>query len=362
MPVPHRRFLPLALGLALLLAAASAVGADDPGEALREAARAGDVARVDALLAAGAPVDAPARYGQTPLYFAAEKGHLAAARRLVERGANVNAQDSFFGASVLGMALSGGHLELARYLLAHGAEDAASALGTAIESDDLELARAALATGLLEPLDLAAARREVEQVEGRRRAGACASCWPRRPRSRGSARRTRRAPERLSAYAGRYREEAGKEATVAVRGDGLGLTLRASGGDGPRPRWPRTASTAPTATCRWSSAGAAGLVEWAQRQPGRRALASRRGDRRPDAAALRRRARRRSDATAPAEPRPPLAAVPRPAAPRESATARARPRPGTSRPARACASRRRSRASACPARSSGATGSSSPPR
>ena len=114
--------------MTFLLAASWAAGADDPGEALRTAAGAGDLAKVDALLASGVPVDAPARYGQTPLYFAAEKGHLAVAQRLVERGANVNAKDRFFGASVLGMALGNGHLELARYLLAHGAEDAASAL------------------------------------------------------------------------------------------------------------------------------------------------------------------------------------------------------------------------------------------
>ena len=164
MPILRRFASALSLGLALLIVGWGALGAEDPGEALREAARAGDLARIEALLAAGAPVDAPARYGQTPLYFAAEKGHLAVAKRLVERGANVNVQDGFFGASALGMALQGGHDELARYLLAHGAEDADSALGAAIESDDLELARAALATGLIEPLDLAAARRE-----GRRR-------------------------------------------------------------------------------------------------------------------------------------------------------------------------------------------------
>ncbi len=217
----RRRSVLLLCGLVLLVAALAA-GADDPGEALREAARAGDLARVDALLAAGAPVNAPARYGQTPLYYAAEKGHLAVAKRLVERGANVNAADAFFGASALEMALQGGHNELALYLLAHGAEDVFAALGAALENDDLELARAALAPGLLEPLDLAAARREVQGKPGpMSELLATATAKPRqRPPYKPE-------PERLSAYAGKFRQgqEAGKEATVTVRGNSLGLTL-----------------------------------------------------------------------------------------------------------------------------------------
>src|SRR5918992_2382238 len=217
-----RRFpFALSLGLVLLVSGWGALGAEDKGEALREAARAGDLARIEALLAAGAPVDAPARYGQTPLYYAAEKGHLAAAKRLVETGANVNVRDGFFGASALEIALQSGHVELARYLLTHGAEDASSALATAIERDDPELAQAALATGLIEPLDLAAARREVEGGAGPklRELLAAATVKP-RPRSPYKA-----APERLSALAGRYRENSGREVTVAVRGEGLGLTF-----------------------------------------------------------------------------------------------------------------------------------------
>ncbi|HWN45401.1 MAG TPA: PQQ-binding-like beta-propeller repeat protein [Thermoanaerobaculia bacterium] len=214
-----RRSVLLLCGLVLLVAALAA-GADDPGEALREAARAGDLVQVDALLAAGVPVDAPARYGQTPLYFAAEKGHLAVAKRLVERGANVNAKDGFFGASALEMALQGGHNELVRHLLAHGAEDATSALWAALENDDLEMARAALATGFIEPLDLAAARREAQGAAGpMSELLAAATAKPRqRPPYKA-------APERLSVYAGRYRPGTGKDVMVAVRGEGLGLTF-----------------------------------------------------------------------------------------------------------------------------------------
>jgi outer membrane protein assembly factor BamB len=239
----------LVFGFAFLITGLC-LGADDPGEALREAARAGDLARVDALLAAGAPVDAPARYGQTPLYFAAEKGHLAVAKRLVERGANVNAADGFFGASALEMALQGEHFELARYLMAHGAEDAASAL---------ELARAALATGFLEPLDLAAARKEVEGGSGTSLKELLATATA-KPRQRPP---YKAPPEKLTLYAGRYRLQDGKDVTVAVRGEGVGLTF---------PDQPEIVLAA-VAENRFDSAdgnvsvyfgGRGGLVEWAR--------------------------------------------------------------------------------------------------
>jgi len=260
MPAPHHRRFPLALAFAAMLLAVSLAWADDPGEALREAARVGDMAKVEALLKAGAPVDAPARYGQSPLYFAAEKGHLEVARRLVEKGANVNVRDGFFGASALEIALQGGHTELARHLLAHGAEDAASALAQAIESEDLELARAALATGFVEPLELKAARLRVEggAAPALRELLTTATAKPRqRPPYKVPA-------ERMPAYPGRYLTDNGKVVTVAQRGEGLGLTL---------PDQKEEMALTAVAKDRFDSAdgnlsmafaGRAGLIEWAR--------------------------------------------------------------------------------------------------
>jgi outer membrane protein assembly factor BamB len=255
---PTARRLPILVILALLFAATAAICAEDPGEALREAARAGDVAKIDALLAAGAPIDAPARYGVTPLYFAAEKGHLAAVRRLVERGANVNARNEFFVESVIQVALRESRFDVALYLLGKGAEDAASALEVAIERGDVELARAALASGFVEPLDLAAARRAAEGgPPALRELLAKATAKPRqRPPYKVP-------PERLSAYAGRYRMEDGKDVTVAVRGEGLTLTFPNQG----------EMAVAAVAEDRFDSAdgnfsiafgGRAGLIEWAR--------------------------------------------------------------------------------------------------
>lgn len=257
MAVPHFRRLPLALGLALLFAVASAARSQDAGEALRDAARTGDVAKIESLLTAGAPVDAPARYGQTALYYAAEKGSLEAVKRLVERGANVNTRNSFFNESPIQVALRSDHLDVVRYLLTQGAEDAADALAFGVRSEDVELVRAALANGFIEPLDLAAARRRAEGGKpALRELLASATAKPRqRPPYKAS-------PERLQAYAGRYRTENGGEARVAVHGEGVGITLPEE----------KEVQLLPVAADRFDSAdgsvslvfgGRAGLIEWA---------------------------------------------------------------------------------------------------
>jgi len=64
------------------------------GQALREAAKAGDAETVIALLDAGVPVDhTDKEYGQTALHYAAREGRKEAVQVLVARGANVNARN-----------------------------------------------------------------------------------------------------------------------------------------------------------------------------------------------------------------------------------------------------------------------------
>jgi ankyrin repeat protein len=60
---------------------------------LIEAAAAGDAARVRALAAAGASLEARAAEGETALMRAAHGGHLDVVRALVDAGADVNATD-----------------------------------------------------------------------------------------------------------------------------------------------------------------------------------------------------------------------------------------------------------------------------
>ena len=204
------RFLTLAA-----LAALMAPGVPDRGEELRDAALAGDVAKVRALLDAGVPVDSPApRHGQTALILAASKGRLDVVKLLVERGADVNARERFFGQTPVKDALRSEAVPVALYLLQHGAKDAADALDYAVEKADLEVAKAALATGLVEPLELKAARKEAAAAKKPAPelqallASATATAPKRTPYTV--------APEQMQKYAGRYRGGP-NEATVSVR-------------------------------------------------------------------------------------------------------------------------------------------------
>ena len=113
-------------------------------EALWEAARAGDTARITAALAQGADVNARSRYDVTALIFAAGSGRLDAVKLLVSRGADVNAQDSFYRARAAEMALTNGHIDVTLFLLQSGAE-ADGSLAAAVQFNNAALVNAAVA-------------------------------------------------------------------------------------------------------------------------------------------------------------------------------------------------------------------------
>jgi len=131
----------------LLLPATAANTQEDQGEALRDAAREGDAARIDALLAARVPVDAPNRYGATALFFAADRGHLDVVRRLVEAGAALDVADRFYQMTPLSRAAGSGHREVVLLLLERGAAGAGPLLFQAARQGDEELLSAVLENG-----------------------------------------------------------------------------------------------------------------------------------------------------------------------------------------------------------------------
>ena len=156
--------------LLVLLAAPSLTASQQlpDDEALREAARQGELARIEELLDQGVAVDEPTRYGATALFYAADRGHFAIVRLLVERGANVNVRDTFYGATVIGRTVAGDHLDIAQYLLEQGAEDADSALVAAARRVHLPLLESAIETGQVhaEALESAIAAAQHRGSEG----------------------------------------------------------------------------------------------------------------------------------------------------------------------------------------------------
>lgn len=98
------------------------------------AADAGDTARVESLLAAGAHVNAASDGGETALMRAASKGHLDVVRALLDAGADLEAR-SENGFTALVVAVFFGHAEVVRTLLAKGANpDAWTRLGATAEN------------------------------------------------------------------------------------------------------------------------------------------------------------------------------------------------------------------------------------
>jgi hypothetical protein len=113
--------------LAILLAQAPAVSSRQDVDLLA-AARLGDVARAQALVAGGAAVDAPDWRGYTPLMWASAAGHLETVRFLLEKGAQVDSRAAD-GTTALILASGNGAIEIVRLLLARRANPAAARQG-----------------------------------------------------------------------------------------------------------------------------------------------------------------------------------------------------------------------------------------
>ena len=182
----HTRIVVLALVVAshAVVGLAQSSAPSDKGDALWEATRKGDIAAVKKLLDEGVDVNVKLRYGATVLFYACERGHLDIVKLLLERGADVNVRDTFYGATPLTWAVSPStgrkpqHPEITRLLLARGAQGKVPALMGAVGASDLATTTVILESGGLPPealsdaLDAAKARGKQEIVEALEKAGA----------------------------------------------------------------------------------------------------------------------------------------------------------------------------------------------
>jgi ankyrin repeat protein len=113
--------------LSVMLAVALAIVSVAQAGPLFDAARQGDRASVERLLADGAAVDEPGRNAETPLMAAALAGEVAIAELLLAQGAEVMARNAG-GFTPLHAAAYAGSAEIAAMLLEKGAalDDAAN--------------------------------------------------------------------------------------------------------------------------------------------------------------------------------------------------------------------------------------------
>ena len=118
--------------------------ADTTDTALLDAAQRNDLPGVLRALDEGADVNSRTRYQATALLLAARHVNFEMVQLLVDRGADLNVQDTFYRNTPLASALGGRHMELVRYLLDRGSPGAAAVLPVAIGNDDLPLLEAVL--------------------------------------------------------------------------------------------------------------------------------------------------------------------------------------------------------------------------
>jgi hypothetical protein len=138
--------------LTLALLASSLSRADDLTDDLLAATRKGDLAQVKALLDKGASVNSKTPYGQTPLFFACDRGYTEIVKLLVDRGADVNVEDTFYHATPMSWAARKNHNAIVLLLLDHGAKSPAMVLMIGAQTGNLEFVKMGLAKG---PIDKA---------------------------------------------------------------------------------------------------------------------------------------------------------------------------------------------------------------
>src|SRR5215212_2764304 len=130
------------VGVLTLVVATSA--ADPKRDALWTAVRGGDVAAVRKAVEDGADVNARNEYGVSALWIAAGKGKLDVVEFLVGKGADVNARDDIWYQTPLSAAVGGSQVEMVKFLIKSGAKDADAAVLAAAARGNVTMVQAVL--------------------------------------------------------------------------------------------------------------------------------------------------------------------------------------------------------------------------
>lgn len=218
MPLKSLAMSALILLSTAALATAQATPPDTKADELSAAARRGDAAAVKKLLDEGVDPDTKFRYGVTALTYACDHGHLDVVKVLLDHGADVNVKDTFYGSTPLMLAIEPAqkkrpeHTEIARLLIAKGAQGKDEALSSAASDGDTAIVQAVLDTGnvpaavLSDALESARAKDKTAVVALLEKAGA-------RPYED-----FKIEPAQLARYAGTYRNAGGTTFVFTVAG------------------------------------------------------------------------------------------------------------------------------------------------
>ncbi len=130
--------------LILTILVCSFVYAGDAEESLWSAAKSGDLAAIKKLVAAGVDVNAKTKYDATALAYACDKGHVDIVRYLLEQGAEVNTTDNFYNFTPLGWAGFNEHVKIIGLLLDNGATGADQILAMGVRNGNEAMVAAAI--------------------------------------------------------------------------------------------------------------------------------------------------------------------------------------------------------------------------